>query len=179
MFAYITPDKNIFCISATSILKKGFVEVQEKEVELEDGTTTTEQHEVIVMKDNPDVTGMKEIEYADSIQNPVYKDGKIIDATQESSEYADKKALITQLLITSENYENVDTEWVTFEKTDIWPMIISRFFWWDPNAEMAYLQRWNYLKDIERTEKQEVELELIKNGYIEKEAFKNFILSLK
>ena len=178
MFAYITPDKNIFCISATSILKKGFVEVQEKEVELEDGTTTTEQHEVIVMKDNPDIADMQEIEYPETIQNPEYKDGKIIDATQESREYSDKKARITQLLVTSDEYEDVDTEWVTFSKSDIWPMIIARFFGGDPNAEMAYLQRWNYLKDIERSEVQEVELEIIKGWYEAKEEFKNFIQSL-
>lgn len=99
---------------------------------------------------------------------------KIIEESQES-----KKSRITHLLITSEKYEEVDTEWVIFEKSDIWPMIVARFFGGDPNAEMAYLQRWNYLKDIERTEQEDVELELIKNGYVQKEAFKNFILSLK
>lgn len=105
----------------------------------------------------------------------------------EWESYETIKARIKSELISAENYEEVETEYmlqgqmekVTFDKSDVWPMIVARFFNWDTNTEMAYLQRWNYLKDKERNEDENLELEMIRAGYEAKEKFKNFILSLK
>lgn len=134
---------------------------------------------------HPDCIYAEDIDFNPETQTPnlIEEDGEysidIQDKPLPPESPEEKKARITNLLISTENYEEVDTEWVTFEKSDIWPMIIARFFGGDTNAEMAYLQRWNYLKDIERTDEQEVELELIKGWYEAKEEFKNFILSLQ
>ena len=58
-------------------------------------------------------------------------------------------------------------------------MTIAMFFNGDKNAEMAFFQKWNFLTSIsEKTPEQEAEIEKIKAGYIAKEEFKKFILSL-
>lgn len=92
---------------------------------------------------------------------------------------ASKKSRILALLVSSEDYQSVDSEWVFIEYSDIWPAIIARFFKGDPNAEMAYVQKWNFLTSLsEKTEEQQAELDLIRQGYIAKEEFKDFLLTL-
>lgn len=92
---------------------------------------------------------------------------------------ASKKSRILALLVSSEDYQSVDSEWVFLEYSDIWPAIIARFFKSDPNAEMAYLQKWNFLTSFpDRTAAQQNELDLIKQWYIAKEKFKDFLLTL-
>jgi len=42
-------------------------------------------------------------------------------------------------------------------------MIVMRYFKGDPNSEMAYIQRWNFLSSIiEKTNEEIAELEFIK-----------------
>ena len=89
------------------------------------------------------------------------------------------KERVKNELTFAEDYTTVYVDNVMFEKSDIWPMIVARFFKWDVNAEMAYLQRWNFLTSLEeRTKKEEAELKEIKLWYIAKEEFKNYILSI-
>ena len=100
-------------------------------------------------------------------------DKEIIESPEE------KKKRILSILISSDEYSSVDTEWISIEHADIWPAIIARFFKGDPNAEMAFLQKWNFLTSIQgKTPEQEAEIEMIKAGYIAKEEFKDFLLTL-
>lgn len=120
-------------------------------------------------------TDMEIIEFS-WINNPIYRDGIIIEEWETPEE---KKARILSILISSDDYKSVDTEWVFLEYSDIWKAIIARFFKSDPNAEMAYLQKWNFLTSLsEKTEEQQAELDLIRQGYIAKEEFKDFLLTL-
>lgn len=122
------------------------------------------------------VKWMKAIEFDDSIKNPVFLEWEIISSWED---YETKKERILSLLVSEEDYASIDSEWVFLEYSDIWPMIIARFFKGDPNAEMAYLQKWNFLTSLpERTEEQQAELDLIKKWYVAKEEFKDFLLTI-
>lgn len=136
-------------------------------------------------KGNPDCIACIEVDFNPSIETLeiVEKKGKysanIIPIPPPPETPEDRKSRIRNILITTDEYTTVDTEWVTFDKSEVWPMIISRYYKWDQNAEMAYLQQWNYLKDKEnRTPEEDEKLAFIRAGYEYKEAFKNFILSL-
>ena len=94
-------------------------------------------------------------------------------------DFESMKAKIRNELCSSEDYESVSTNWVTFDRNEVWPMIVMRYFKGDPNSEMAYIQRWNFLSSLtEKTDEENAELEFIKEWYIAKEKFKTFILSL-
>ncbi len=133
---------------------------------------------------HPQCIHQEDIEIDLTTQIPVLKKSKwkysikITDIVQEET-YDQKKERIKNDLCTSEKYQEVDTDGVFFQTSEIWPMIIARFFKSDPNAEMAFLQKWNFLTSIqEKTPEQEAEIEMIKAGYVAKEEFKDFLLSL-
>lgn len=124
--------------------------------------------------DLPDGTSQETHEF--SLSKKWKLQSKSIDRIESNDS---KKARILSLLVSSEDYQSVDSEWVFLEYSDIWPAIIARFFKSDPNAEMAYLQKWNFLTSLpERTEEQQNELDLIKQWYVSKEEFKDFLLTL-
>lgn len=67
------------------------------------------------------------IEYNNSITDPVYEDGQIIQSPHIESDY-EKKIRVIQAIVSAESLEWVDTEWALFSDQDIGEIILQRVF---------------------------------------------------
>lgn len=85
-------------------------------------------YEIIEMPDS------EMIEYQDSIWNPIYSNGEILEYVDEESV---KKYRIFSSLISTPDLSSVDLEWVTFSDIEIGEIIRSRVFAGNPYAEAA------------------------------------------
>ena len=88
-----------------------------------------------------------------------------------------KVARVSSLLISEEDYEAVDTEWLTRSDLDRDHLILSRFFGWDRGAEIWFTQRMIYLT-LNRSEDQDEEYKRILAWYEAKEKYKNYLKSI-
>lgn len=84
--------------------------------------------EIIEMQDS------EMIEYQDSILNPIYSNGEILEYVDEESM---KKYRIFSSLISSHDLALIDLEWLTFSDIEIGEIIRSRVFAGNPYAESA------------------------------------------
>lgn len=85
-------------------------------------------YEIIEMPDS------EMIEYQDSIWNPIYSNGEILEYVDEESV---KKYRIFSSIISTQDISSLDLEWVTFSDIEIWEIIRSRVFAGNPYAESA------------------------------------------
>lgn len=85
-------------------------------------------YEIIEMPDS------EMIEYQDSIWNPIYSNGEILEYVDEESV---KKYRIFSSLISTQDISSLDLEWVTFSDIEIGEIIRSRVFEGNPYAESA------------------------------------------
>ena len=74
------------------------------------------------------------IEYQDSIWNPIYSNGEILEYVDEESV---KKYRIFSSIISTQDISSLDLEWVTFSDIEIGEIIRSRVFAGNPYAEAA------------------------------------------
>lgn len=74
------------------------------------------------------------IEYQDSIWNPIYSNGEILEYVDEESV---KKYRIFSSIISTQDISSLDLEWVTFSDIEIGEIIRSRVFDGNPYAEAA------------------------------------------
>lgn len=84
--------------------------------------------EIIEMQDS------EMIEYQDSILNPIYSNGEILEYVDEENV---KKYRIFSSLISATDLALVDLEWLTFTDIEIGEIIRSRVFAGNPYAEAA------------------------------------------
>lgn len=84
--------------------------------------------EIIEMQDS------EMIEYQDSILNPIYSNGEILEYVDEENV---KKYRIFSSLISANDLALVDLEWLTFTDIEIGEIIRSRVFAGNPYAEAA------------------------------------------
>lgn len=84
--------------------------------------------EIIEMQDS------EMIEYQDSILNPIYSNGEILEYVDEENV---KKYRIFSSLISATDLALVDLEWLTFTDIEIGEIIRSRVFAGNPYAESA------------------------------------------
>ena len=85
-------------------------------------------YEIIEMPDS------EMIEYQDSIWNPIYSNGEILEYVDEESV---KKYRIFSSIISTQDISSLDLEWVTFSDIEIGEIIRSRVFAGNPYAESA------------------------------------------
>lgn len=95
---------------------------------IKNGVIDCISHEVIEIPDS------EIIEYRDTISNPMYSNGKIIEYVDEEKE---KKYRIYQSLISNPDISSVDLEWIVFTDKEIGDIILDRVFGWNPHAESA------------------------------------------
>lgn len=95
---------------------------------IKNGVIDCISHEVIELPDT------EIIEYQDTISNPVYSNGEIIEYIDEERE---KKYRIYQSLISTPDLSTVDLEGITFSNEEIGDIILARVFAGNPYAEAA------------------------------------------
>lgn len=95
---------------------------------IKNGVIDCISHEAIELPDT------EIIEYQDTISNPVYSNGEIIEYIDEEVE---RKARVKQALISTSDLSSVDLEWVIFSDIEIGDIIQERVFGGNPHAESA------------------------------------------
>lgn len=130
---------------------------------------------------HPDLIYQEDIEINLDTHIPVLieEDGEYHIEIEEKSlppeTHEQKVARISSLLISEEDYEAVDTEWVI--GFDIDSMVVARFFGGDRGKEMWYSQRFSYLIAF-GTKEDSAEIEFIKNKYLEKIKYIQYLKTL-
>jgi hypothetical protein len=128
---------------------------------------------------SPDCIWVYVVDFDPNTQDIRLEDSGVVIENKPSppEPYDQKRNRIIQDLITSEDYTSIDTEGITW--FDIDQMILARFFKWDRGKEIGFTQRFVYLQSLSEKNLEETkELEIIKEGYLAKEAYKNYISSL-
>lgn len=99
---------------------------------IKNGVIDCISHEVIEIPD------AEIIEYQDTISNPMYSNGEIIEYVDEEKE---KKYRIYQSLITTPDISTVDLEGIIFTDKEIGDIILERVFEGNPHGQSAMLAK--------------------------------------
>lgn len=133
---------------------------------------------IIPEKWRPDCVWVFEVDFDSNTQTVRLENWEVVieDLPKPEETEDEKRKRIENLLITTENYMEVDTEWV--KNFDIDKLILYRFFRWDRGKEIGFTQRMVYLQMIKRSTDETQEMQMILAWYEAKEAFKSYIQSL-